>query len=876
MNATAPTDTPQAVADAESFLRDLYGKAAPGHLVISSAEAGNERTPMKNRAFPAHMLADAARYAVIGEQGRHGWFNVGLRRTAPEPGKRGGTADVVAIPGVWADIDVAHPVHKKSDGLPTTFEAARDLIDDVGILPSKVWDTGHGLQAIWLFPSLWTFADDSERDAAQDLCNAFKRTINHHAAKRRLKVDAVADLARPLRLPSTTNVKDVFDPKPVRVVESNDCRYTPDEIRAVLVKPEPVTPKAEPKASNRTDPGVDHLPDDFDLIERARRAGNGNKFRALWDGDDGLHGGDTSAADLALCGILAFWTGKDARRIDRIFRMSRRWRDKWDAKHFANGDTYGAGTIATAIKGCREVYDPTRGNEPRADDDDSPGGGGADASNGAGNKMGPPIPLDARVPPSFPDGVFTGWLGDMVDAASRAHETPPELGGMLALSVLASVAQKRFTIRPEPGYFETLAIWAVCALVPGNRKSAVLTELARALVKWEREQAAKVGEERKLAESKRKTQEARIAELRAQAKKKAGADFAAAQNEIAELEAGLQEIPEPPRLFAQDVTPERLGSLLAENMERLTLLSDEGGVFDLLGGRYSDGIPNIDLVLQAHNGSMVRVDRGSRPPVVLNHPALSMGLSPQPDVLAGVTKHKGFRGRGLLARFLYAVPVSRLGYRNLDPCPIPDDVKAAYEAAIESLANVPANVMNGEERARIIYPSPEAWRVWKAWQREVEAMMREGGRLENLTDWGGKLPGATARIAGLLHLADYASCPESCNEVTEGTMARAIVFARFLLEHALIAFDLMGADVGLEAARKLWRAIEAKRAATFTSAEIWHPLRGTFVRAKDAEPGFEVLVEHNYIEELHTAERGKAGRPSRRFRVNPVLVEGWR
>lgn len=60
------------------------------------------------------------------------------------------------------------------------------------------------------------------------------------------------------------------------------------------------------------------------------------------------------------------------------------------------------------------------------------------------------------------------------------------------------------------------------------------------------------------------------------------------------------------------------GALLAEHGECMAWLSSEGGVFDLLQGRYSNGIPNLDLVLKAHSGDAERVDRGSRPPVFLN------------------------------------------------------------------------------------------------------------------------------------------------------------------------------------------------------------------------------------------------------------------
>src|SRR5262249_40171084 len=80
--------------------------------------------------------------------------------------------------------------------------------------------------------------------------------------------------------------------------------------------------------------------DDDRLLERARAAQNGEKFWALWNGDTSQHGGDDSAADLALCNFLAFWTACDAERIDRMFRQSRLYREKWDERRGVL--TYGA------------------------------------------------------------------------------------------------------------------------------------------------------------------------------------------------------------------------------------------------------------------------------------------------------------------------------------------------------------------------------------------------------------------------------------------------------------------------------------------------------------------------------------------------------
>ena len=96
---------------------------------------------------------------------------------------------------------------------------------------------------------------------------------------------------------------------------------------------------------------------DQELIERATRVRNGDKFAALWSGDCSAYASQ-SEADQALCNMLAFWTGRDAARIDALFRQSGRMRGKWDERR---GDqTYGQGTIDNAIAGCRETYEPRR------------------------------------------------------------------------------------------------------------------------------------------------------------------------------------------------------------------------------------------------------------------------------------------------------------------------------------------------------------------------------------------------------------------------------------------------------------------------------------------------------------------------------------
>ena len=92
------------------------------------------------------------------------------------------------------------------------------------------------------------------------------------------------------------------------------------------------------------------------LVEKAKRAKNGPKFTRLFDGQWQDEYTSQSEADLALCCHLSFWTGKDASRIDALFRRSGLYREKWDEKHFGSGATYGEETIAKAVSATRETY----------------------------------------------------------------------------------------------------------------------------------------------------------------------------------------------------------------------------------------------------------------------------------------------------------------------------------------------------------------------------------------------------------------------------------------------------------------------------------------------------------------------------------------
>ena len=98
---------------------------------------------------------------------------------------------------------------------------------------------------------------------------------------------------------------------------------------------------------------------DEELIKRASAAENGLKFQRLWTGRWREAGySSQSEADLTLCNILSFWTGKDPEKIDSVFRQSGLMRPKWDEPR--GKTTYGQLTIQKATLSNLPTYSELR------------------------------------------------------------------------------------------------------------------------------------------------------------------------------------------------------------------------------------------------------------------------------------------------------------------------------------------------------------------------------------------------------------------------------------------------------------------------------------------------------------------------------------
>ena len=482
---------------------------------------------------------------------------------------------------------------------------------------------------------------------------------------------------------------------------------------------------------------------------------------------------------------------------------------------------------------------------------------------------------DTRLP-HFPIHIFPSPFREFVEAEALATQTPTDLAGILVLATAALACSKRAIVKVNDQWKEPLNLYCIVALESGERKSPVFEHVIAPLQEFERDEGEKLRPE--IIKS-RTQKEIRLKAL-AQAQKKAACAKKLEDRENAEaiaikLAQEIEDLPiiREPQFVVQDFTPEKLSILLSEQGGKIGVLNDEGGVFEIIAGLYSqNGDPNLDLFLKGYSGTEFRQARVNRSAIQIDRPAITFGLAVQPDVIRDLYSKPGFRGRGLLARFLYVNAVSRslVGRRaSSAPCVSPA-LAEHYRLRMKQLLHLQLNEV-GEPH--FLDLSDEAREELRRFQDWLEPQLSPFGELVSIKDWTLKLPGQVSRIAGILHLLEHTS-DQTIKErgISDGTMAQAVAIGNYLIPHARSAFALMGADPNIEKAEYVLAWIKRKDLRHFSSRDVFEGTKGRIPTVKELTPILELLKEYQWIRLSRVEKKGGPGRrPADVFDVNPAL-----
>jgi hypothetical protein len=247
---------------------------------------------------------------------------------------------------------------------------------------------------------------------------------------------------------------------------------------------------------------------------------------------------------------------------------------------------------------------------------------------------------------------------------------------------------------------------------------------------------------------------------------------------------------------------------------------------------------------------------------ILDKPVLTIGLTVQPTVIAALAENPEMIGRGLTARFMYSVPRTNTGHRDMFwECDISDDVSTPYETRIRGLLTSELDADHPDD----ITVEREAVLEFHGWRQGLENQRGEGGALHIVSEWTTKLESTVARVAGLLALADLTE------HVDVPTMRRAIALGNYWLSHIRAVLDLWGRDDTVAKARQVVAWMTHRELSEFSVRDLYGSLRRLFPTADECRPVLHLLTERGWIRPLFDGPLvlGRRGVDSPRFAVRP-------
>lgn len=214
-----------------------------------------------------------------------------------------------------------------------------------------------------------------------------------------------------------------------------------------------------------------------------------------------------------------------------------------------------------------------------------------------------PLTEDKASLASFPVECLPPIMADYVQAVAEHTQTNPDMSAVSMLGLLASCNHKKYVIEAFAGYQEPLNLYTVFIAEPGERKSAVLKYFTDVLFEYQEQEnlARRTLVNESLAQ--KELLELEIKGIKEQLyKKKEKENIKKLLMEKVEELHNIKEVTYL-RLLCDDCSPEALVSLLYQNKGATSVVSAEGGIFDIMTGRYGNK-PNLDVFLKGHSGDL--------------------------------------------------------------------------------------------------------------------------------------------------------------------------------------------------------------------------------------------------------------------------------
>lgn len=457
-----------------------------------------------------------------------------------------------------------------------------------------------------------------------------------------------------------------------------------------------------------------------------------------------------------------------------------------------------------------------------------------------------PVPLTRSIPQPepFPMTALGPILGPAAAALVELVQVPDALAANSVLAMAALAAQPHGDVETLGGP-RPVSLFMLTVAESGERKTTVdriVTEAARDRMT---ELQTEYGDALRQYEAKVEAYKLRV-KLATDANKECPE---ALENQLTAIK--LEEPPRKPFILITDPTVEGLVLALQDGQRSQGLFNDEGG--QVIGGHaLSDDaeLRTITTLSKLWDGSSVdRVRAKDREHVVLRGRRLSVHLLCQPAVANRLLGKSLYRSQGLLARFLIAAPVSRIGSRlhSGDIQDPRDDarIRTYYEAVRVLLLTKPhEDPAYGGLSPPLLRLSPEARTRLVAAYNEIESAQAPDGELEDIREFASKAAEQACRIAAVLTLV---SDPEAL-QISLESMDRALQLVQFYLYEQERLAGAAQTSPDIENAQALLSWIARKNVRTITARDVMQRGPSRIRDGVKAKTALQVLVDFQWLE----------------------------
>jgi hypothetical protein len=685
----------------------------------------------------------------------------------------------------------------------------------------------------------------------------------------------VIDAARVLRLPGSLHAKG--EPQLVEIIEATGKRYTGAELAAAFPAPiDPERPAApfEPGGTEGDRRGdieaaLAQIPSDdrgdWIRVGMALKAEFGDAGRGLWD--------DWSRTS-------AKFNAKDQERKWRSFRregvggntifhmaQERGWRNERSGDDAL--EKQGEAAVTRLLASKPQTSTPKAADEPQHS-----------IAKHSDRAWPEPQPLVSKINAlPYPVEALPSTVRAAVEEQQAVIKLPLELVAGCALSAMSAAVQGLVDVERMNGLSGPVSLFLLTVAMSGDRKTTVDKRFTKAIVEYEREQAAKHAPLLQKYEADFKIWKSRddgyqgAIKAKMKSSSKGGKSLIELENDLHANQAKKPSEPRVPQILRGDETSENLAFVLAKAWPSAAIISSEAG---LVFGGHAMGAETIMRYLALQNtiwdGGEHKVGRRTSESFIVRGARLTIGMQVQSEALDSFCEKNGTlaRGMGYFARFLLAHPRSIQGEREIEEEP-PETQPAieAFSRRMATLLNTPLNIEeNGALSPHLMKMTPEGKAAWIEIHNSIERQLKPDGKWCDVRDVAAKAADNIARLAAIFHVFECGIM----GRIEADHVQRAGRIGVWHLNEARRVLGEFSMPPELAAAARLeeWVLDDCRIAGVpgISRQRVQQYATPCYLRKKKAlDPA---LAE---LEELGRARDVKVGR-GREIHVNPALLSG--